>query len=387
MTAYGAHPTKPAPTGPAWPYHARVNPVPAATTSPAPAPPFAGLNPDTVLDALSAAGWHGDGRLLQLNSYENRVFQVHLEDGRVAVAKFYRPGRWSDAQILEEHAFSLDLAEADLPVLAPWALPQPGADPRLQVQAPAASPNEDAPPRPATLGHYQGDDGRTWRFAVTDRRVGRAPELEDPQVLARIGRLLARLHRVGRQGRFLHRRTLSVASYGMAARDQLLASGLVHPDTEGPWLQASAQALALAQQCLDAQGPMHTLRLHGDCHVNNLIWRAEGEHPGPSLVDFDDCCTGPAIQDLWMLLPGEREAVEVALYRLLDGYRDVLDFDDRELALIEPLRTLRMVHHSAWLAQRWADPAFPAAFPWFASPAYWQQQTTELREQIERMAA
>ena len=336
--------------------------------------PYADLDPLAVLDALAAAGLPADGRLLQLNSYENRVWQVSLDDGRVVVAKFYRPGRWSDAQILEEHAFCAELAEADLPVVAPLALAPERPDVALQWQA--ATP---------TLAHFRSPGGAVYRFAVCERRVGRAPELESPEVLARLGRLMGRLHAVARRGRFQYRRRLDVATYGHAARQRLLDGGFVHPDTGGAWLRACTSALAEVDAAFARQPGLAQIRLHGDCHPGNVLWRDEGEHAGPNFVDFDDCCTGPAVQDLWMLLPGERGAVDSAQYHLLDGYRDFVDFDDRELLLIEPLRTLRMIHHSAWIAERWQDPAFPVAFPWFASPSYWNQQTTELQEQIERM--
>ena len=352
-------------------------PVAADPAAAAPGAPYAGLDPLAVLDALGAAGLPADGRLLQLNSYENRVWQVTLDDGRVVVAKFYRPGRWSDAQILEEHAFCAELAAADLPVVAPLALKPPSwaVDGALRWSA-------EAP----TLAGFHTAQGAVYRFAVCERRVGRAPELEHPAVLARLGRLMGRLHAVARRGRFVHRRRLDVATYGMAARQRLLDGGFVHPDTEGPWLRACDAALAEVAAAFERHGELQGIRLHGDCHPGNVLWREEGEHAGPNFVDFDDCCTGPAVQDLWMLLPGERGVVDAAQHHLLDGYRDFMDFDDRELLLIEPLRTLRMIHHSAWIAERWQDPAFPVAFPWFASPSYWNQQTTELQEQVERMA-
>lgn len=331
--------------------------------------PYAALDPTTVLAALQDAGFPCDGRLLQLNSYENRVYQAPLEDGRVVVAKFYRPSRWSDAQIAEEHRFAAELAEAELPVVPPLPLAAEGAALTLVPGTP-------------TLGRYEAEPGQVFRFAVSERRAGRAPELEQPETLAWIGRLLARLHRVGARAAFEHRRTLDAETFGHRPRQRLIALGFVDPEIDRGWIDASAAALEAVDEAFARHGTPRRLRLHGDCHAGNVLWR---EDSGPHFVDLDDCCTGPAIQDLWMLLPGERGPVEAALHHLLDGYRDFMDFDDRELLLIEPLRTLRMVHHSAWLAERWRDPAFPIAFPWFASPSYWGQQAADLREQVERM--
>jgi len=341
---------------------------PDAPDTPSPAP-YAGLTPDEVLDGLWGAGLRADGRLLQLNSYENRVFQAPLEDGRVVVVKFYRPGRWTDAQIAEEHRFALELAAEELPVVPPLPL--------------EAGPRVTPDPHADTLAHFTTAAGHRFRFAVSERRAGRAPELEEPATLAWCGRLLARMHRVGERQPFAHRRTLDAATFGHAARQRLIHGGFVDPDIDQGWIRASGAALDAVDAAFARHGPVHALRLHGDCHAGNLLWR---EDTGPHFVDLDDCCMGPAVQDLWMLLPGERGAVETALYHLMDGYRDFRDFDDRELLLIEPLRTLRMLHHSAWLAERWNDPAFPIAFPWFASPAYWSQQAADLREQVERMA-
>ncbi len=334
------------------------------------ATPYAGLTPEAVLDALDAVGLRGDGRLLQLNSYENRVFQVFLEDGRVVVPKFYRPGRWSDAQILEEHAFSLELAAAEIPVVAPLALrPEPGA--RLEARVVGD---------PGTLAHLDSPAGT--RLAVMPRRAGQAPELDRDATLEWIGRFLGRIHAVGRTRAFAHRRAITPETYGRASRDWLARHEALPDDARASWFDAADRALDAAARAFDACADTAQLRLHGDCHPGNLLWTAEGPH----FVDLDDAVNGPAVQDLWMLLSGERASMARQLRALLAGYEQFSDFDRRELRLIEPLRTLRMIHHSAWIAQRWADPAFPVAFPWFAGSAYWQQQAIQLREQVEAMA-
>ncbi|MDT9002190.1 serine/threonine protein kinase [Paucibacter sp. APW11] len=325
---------------------------------------FAALTPEFMLDALDGAGLYGDGRMLQLNSYENRVLQLHLEDGRIAVAKFYRPGRWSDAQILEEHRFAQQLAAAEVPVAAPWPLQSQRADLLLSGE-------------PATLAHYQGQ-----RFAVTPRQGGRAPELEDPEVLCWIGRLLGRLHAVGRQQPFKHRLRWVGAEPGRLARDWLIEQGAVPPDIQPAWDDVVQRCLARIQQAFDAIAGLQLLRLHGDCHPGNILWTPDR---GPHFVDLDDAVTGPAVQDLWMLLSGDAQSARQQLASVLEGYEMVAEFDRRELSLIEPLRTLRMIHHSAWLAKRWSDPAFPLAFPWFGTPNYWNDQVAKLREQLEAM--
>ena len=331
---------------------------------------YEALGPATVLDALDGVGLRGDGRLIQLNSYENRVFQAFLEDERVVVAKFYRPGRWSDAQILEEHAFAAELATAEIPVAAQWTLAHDPASfyaDRVSV------------PHPTLALSRFGD--AAFRFGVCARFAGRAPELGDPEVLRWLGRYLGRMHVVGARRRFAERLTLDVATYGTANRDWLLAHEVVAPDAASTWLGIVDEALAM---CADAfaHADAKTLRLHGDCHLGNVLWTDAGPH----FVDLDDAVNGPAVQDLWMLLSGDRAAMSRQLLDVLDGYEQFAEFDWRELRLVEPLRTLRMLHHSAWIARRWNDPAFPIAFPWFASPSYWAQECTRLREQIAAMA-
>lgn len=340
-----------------------------AANPPTPAVGYADLDPDRVLRTLDALGLRGDGRLLQLNSYENRVFQVFLEDGNVVVAKFYRPGRWSDAQILEEHAFATELAADDVPVVAPRVLAAAADAPGLELIG--------APP---TLARWL-DDGALHRVAVSERHAGRAPELEDPAAMQWLGRFLGRLHAVGARRPFAHRRTLDAATFGHAARQRLLDGGFV-PDTELPaWTSWCDAALARVDRALATHAHVPRLRLHGDFHPGNIMWRAEGPH----VVDLDDACNGPAVQDLWMLLSGEREAMRVQFGHVLRGYEDFAEFDDRERHLVEALRTLRLIHYSAWIGRRWDDPAFPAAFPWFNTARYWQDRILELREQIALM--
>ncbi len=333
--------------------------------------PYAGLNPDVVLDALDAVGLRGDGRLIQLNSYENRVFQVFLDDGRVVVTKFYRPGRWSDAQILEEHSFAAELAEREIPVAECWPL---RVDPGSRLAADVSLPG-------VTLASLDTPSGNH-RFSVSKRLAGRAPELEDPATLEWLGRFIGRMHAVGAVAAFKHRQSLDIATFGTANRDWLLAQDLIPPDTLLPWRQVSAAALEAVREAFENAGAPRLLRLHGDCHLGNVLWADDGPH----FVDLDDAVTGPAIQDLWMLLSGDRAAMTRQLAAVLDGYESFMDFDRRELRLIEALRTLRILHHSAWIARRWADPAFPIAFPWFTSPSYWAEQTTRLREQLVAMA-
>ena len=314
--------------------------------------PYAALTPDCILDALESTGLVADGRLLALNSYENRVYQVGLEDAAPVVVKFYRPGRWSDAAILEEHAYTQELDAQEIPVVAPQVL------------------------NGATLHHHAG-----FRFAVYPKQGGRTPEFDQPDTLRRIGRFLGRIHAVGAQSDFVHRPTLNLQTFGLEPRDFLSQGGWLPPDLQPAWTSVIDHALQNAAHCFDRAGAIRHIRLHGDCHAGNVLWTDAGPH----FVDFDDSRMGPAVQDLWMLLSGEREAQEAQLREVLAGYATFADFDRRELHLIEALRTLRLIHYAAWLALRWDDPAFPAAFPWFNTQQYWQARILELREQIALM--
>ncbi len=343
--------------------------------------PYAQLDPDRVLDALEDVGFRGDGRLLQLNSYENRVFQVHLEQGPAIVAKFYRPARWTDAQILEEHAFAAELVDAEVPVVAPLPLTTPDRSSGDRVALCGTPP---------TLGLMAESSGG-FRIGVAPCHGGHAPEAEDPATLRRLGRFIGRLHAVGARRAFEHRVTLEPRRMGHASVEKLRAGGHLTPMQEPDW-KAVAEAALLAidaafEAALEASAGARHIRLHGDCHRGNILWRDDdGDGGGPHFVDLDDACNGPAVQDLWMLLAGDRAGMAVQLGHVLAGYRSFMDFDSSEIRLIEPLRTLRMIHHSAWIADRWNDPAFPAAFPWFGSAAYWSGQTSQLREQVEAMA-
>lgn len=315
--------------------------------------PYANLTPVVVLDAIEAAGFAVTGSLLALNSYENRVYQVGLNDGGFVVAKFYRPGRWDTATIQEEHDFSRELAAAEIPVVAPLANPAG-----------------------ETLHHHAG-----YAYAVFPRQGGRPPELDDPEHLRWLGRFLGRIHAVGATRRFAHRPALTLQRFGHDALAFLLESGMVPAELEHNFRLAAGGLLQQVADRFEAMGPVRQLRLHGDCHPGNILWT---EH-GPHFVDLDDCMTGPAVQDLWMLLSGDRPDMQRQLGLLLEGYRAFFDFDPLELPLIEPLRALRLLHYSAWLAARWHDPAFPLAFPWFNTPRYWEDQLNTLREQAERL--
>lgn len=314
--------------------------------------PYADLTPECIFTAIEGLGVRCDGRLLQLNSFENRVYQVWTEDGGQYVVKFYRPGRWSDEAILEEHAFSLDLAKQEVPVVPP-----------LSFNA-------------RTL-HHSVDH----RFALFMKRGGRAPELDREDTLEWMGRFLGRIHAIGATDAYQARPSLEIQNFGFDSRDFLVAGNWLPEELLTAWISVVDQALDAVSAAYQRAGDVRMLRLHGDCHSGNVLWTDDGPH----FVDFDDSRTGPSIQDLWMLLSGDEADARPQLAALLRGYETFSDFDDRELYLIEALRTLRLLHYSAWIARRWQDPAFPAAFPWFGTVRYWQDRILELREQISKM--
>ena len=309
--------------------------------------PYAALTPEAVLDAVATRGLRPDGRLLSLNSYENRVYQVWMEDGQVVVVKFYRPGRWTKEQILEEHAFAKELAEREVPVVAP-----------------------------TDCAEFQG-----FLFAIYPRRGGRTPNLEDPKALEWIGRFIARIHAIGALKPFHSRPSLNLDTFGKEPREWLLKNAAIPGDVLDAWKAVTEQSLAMVAACYERAGKVRAIRLHGDCHPGNILWTEDGPH----FVDLDDARMGPAAQDLWMLLSGDRAAQSLQMRDVLAGYEQFMDFDRRELHLVEALRTLRLIHYSYWIARRWDDPAFPAAFPWFGTQRYWQDRILELKEQIALM--
>jgi len=313
--------------------------------------PYYRLDPDTVIRAVESLGLACDGRLLALNSYENRVYQVGIEEQAPLVAKFYRPGRWTDQQILEEHRFARQLDEAEIPLI-----------PALVLGG-------------ASLHFHEG-----FRFALFERRGGHAPELDDRETLLWLGRYLGRIHAVGASERFRYRPALTPTRFGSESVATILAGAWLPPHMETPFASLAEDLLSAVDAAWLRAGDFRKIRLHGDCHPGNVLWR-----DGPFFVDLDDCQSGPAVQDLWMFLSGEPGDMSRQFGDLLEGYRQFFDFDHRELLIIEALRALRMLHHAAWLARRWEDPAFPIAFPWFGEPRYWENLVLDLREQLARM--
>ncbi len=319
---------------------------------------YSKLDPDTVINAVESKGFLSDARVLALNSYENRVYQIGIEDDSPLIAKFYRPGRWTDEQILEEHVFSHELHELDIPAIPPLYLPDHSAPESVSEQQ--------------SLFTYNG-----YRFALYLRRGGRAPELTDMDQLYWLGKLMGRIHAIGKTKNFQYRPTLSIDSF----INRPCAYILEHDFMPALFMQPYKAIVADILRHVEAnyqQFPPELIRLHGDCHPGNILWTDNGPH----FVDFDDSRSGPAIQDLWMLLSGERHEQEKQLREILEGYEEFCDFDRIELNLIESLRSMRIIHYAGWLAKRWNDPAFPRAFPWFNSEQFWGEHILQLKEQL-----
>lgn len=312
--------------------------------------PYSRLDPNVILDAVESTGFPCTGGLLALNSYENRVYQIGIEDAEPLIVKFYRPHRWSSEAILEEHQFSLELVERDIPIIAPLIINN------------------------QTLHHHND-----YRFALFPRRGGRALELDNSEQLEWMGRFLGRLHKVSACQSFQHRIQLTTQNYGHEPYKFLMEHNFIPDYLQHNFCKTVETALQKIEQIMTGIGQFDLIRLHGDCHPGNVLWSESGPH----IVDLDDCLMGPAIQDIWMLLSGESEQMEAQLEKVLSGYQKFHDFNPRERHVIEVLRTLRMLHYSGWLAKRWADPTFPLSFPWFNTPVYWQNLMMNLNEQIE----
>ncbi len=313
---------------------------------------FADLQPEDIVATLEELGFACDGRFLALNSYENRVYQIGIEDERPVVAKFYRPGRWSDDSIREEHEFSVALAGQDIPVVPP-----------LEI-------DHD------TLKH-----SGPYRLAVYPCRGGRSPDLDNYRLLTQLGRLVARIHLEGQVSSFRYRPSIDIESYGVASVDFLLHNDFIPEDNREAYEGIADLVLDGVEACFERVGDTQDIRLHGDFHPGNVLVNEDRLH----IVDLDDCRHGPAVQDLWMFLSGDRVEQTPQLEALLEGYQSFRRFDPRELHLIEALRSLRIMHYAAWLARRWEDPAFKIAFPWFDSPRYWDDHVLALREQVALM--
>lgn len=314
--------------------------------------PFQTLTPNFIMDAVESQGYRCDCRTSALNSYENRVYQVGVEEEKPLIAKFYRPGRWSDEQILEEHRFCLELAEHELSVVAPW------------VNRAGES-----------LFYYQG-----FRFALYPRQGGHAPEFDNDGNLLILGRMLGRIHSIGAVRNFRHRPALESRSFGYESV-ALIKEGFIPDEYRASYNAVTDQLLLAIDEAFAAAPGLRCIRAHGDCHAGNILWRDGAPH----FVDFDDARTAPAVQDLWMMLSGDRARQLVQLEQLIKGYSEFYDFNPVELRLVEALRALRMLHYSAWLARRWEDPTFPITFPWFNTVRYWGEHILQLREQLSAL--
>jgi len=317
---------------------------------------FYNLGPEQVLQAVEGAGYHCNGQQMALNSYENRVYMVGIEDKPSLVVKFYRPNRWSDAAIHEEHQFTLELTEFDIPAVPPLIIAG------------------------ETLFHFEGH-----RFSLYPLKAGRAPDLESEEQLQQLGRYIGRIHALGATRDFEHRPTLDVHTFGDASYEFVIENGFIPLELETAYETVAEELLDTVESRFESIDPQ-LIRLHGDGHQGNILWDISGHGAGnPYIIDFDDARMGPAVQDLWMFLSGEADQMSSSLDILLTAYSQFCDFDCRELSLIEPLRTLRIMHHAAWLARRWDDPAFKYAFPWFNTQSYWEQHILMLKEQVAAM--
>jgi len=310
--------------------------------------PYAKLTPDFVLDAVESIGLLSDARILTLNSYENRVYQVGMEEGSPLIAKFYRPNRWTNEAILEEHEFTLGMLKSDISVVPP-----------LEING-------------STLHEYEG-----FRFTLFPRQGGYAPEIDIPDTLYRIGLNIGRIHQSAGKAQFKHRKSFSLDEWAVQSREFLLSSGFISDSLNKAYDTLTSHLISKMSSIWE-QHPFQTIKIHGDCHLGNILWRDDLAY----FVDLDDCVNGPAIQDLWLMLSGDRQQQTEQMIELVEGYEEFCSFDTRELALIETLRTLRMMYYSAWLARRWKDPAFPMHFPWFNTERYWSEHILELREQL-----
>ncbi len=310
--------------------------------------PYDQLTPDFVLDAVESIGLETDSRILSLNSYENRVYQIGIEEAMPVIAKFYRPFRWSEAAILEEHAFTQGLIEHDISAISPLSINQ------------------------TTLHEFKG-----FRFAIFPRQGGHAPEVDYEDTLFRIGRNIGRIHQASGQTCFTHRKTLSIEEWASSSREYLLSEHMIPRSLIEAYSTITSQLIE-KMHAKWRMAPNKIIKLHGDCHLGNILWRDDIAH----FVDFDDCMNGPAIQDIWLLLSGDRLQQSQQLIEIIEGYEEFCEFDTAEISLIETLRTLRMMYYAAWLAKRWTDPAFPMFFPWFNTERYWAEHIQELREQL-----
>ena len=314
---------------------------------------YQSLGPEQILNAVESLGYRCDGRLLALNSYENRVYRVGIEADAGIVVKFYRPGRWSDDAILEEHAFADALADAEIPVVAP--LKSARGESLMKFGA--------------------------YRLSLFPLRGGRALELDNPDHLEQMGRFIGRIHSIGRTRKFEHRPTLNAESFGHESYQFLLERGFIPAHLEAAYRSLAEDLLLRVQHCYTRAGKVAYIRVHGDCHSGNVLWTDSG----PFIVDLDDARNAPAAQDLWMLLSGTHAERSAGLHQVLTGYLRFCDFNPRELHLFEPLRTLRLMYYYAWIARRWEDPAFPRAFPWFNTNKCWEEHVLSLREQAAAM--